>query len=90
MMKSIYAYDFFGNRTGMEDYGKGRKTAYRYDALNRLLEEEMEGGSRSYTYDLRGNLTAEYQNGSLIHGYEYNAMNRLAKSWNRQGSHISL
>ena len=45
---------------------------------------------KKYEYDLRGNLTAEYQNGSLIHGYEYNAMNRLAKSWNRQGSHISL
>lgn len=86
-----YAYDSFGNRIGTEDYEKGRRTAYTYDALNRLLTEEIWEGEgiadtngliadeiKSYEYDLRGNLVAEYQGERLLHGYTYNPMNRLA------------
>ncbi len=40
---------------------------------------------RTYTHDGRGNLTGEYQNGELLHGYGFNAMNRLAEAWNSEG-----
>ena len=39
----------------------------------------------NYTYDGRGNLTGEYLNGNLLHGYRFNAMNRLAEAWDGEG-----
>lgn len=107
MLRS-YHYDSFGNRTGMEDYGKGMRNVFVYDALNRMQEEwkwenvdadwerEMESMTdgffpddshihKTYTYDGRGNLTGEYRNGSLLHGYRFNAMNRLAEAWDGEG-----
>lgn len=88
-----YQYDAFGNRVGMEDYERGTKSLSEYDALNRLLEQEIwedisDSGSivhRTYTYDQRGNLTGEYQDGELLHGYAFNGMNRLKKAWNGKG-----
>ncbi len=88
-----YAYDVFSNRSSMEDYGKKRNTSYHYDAMNRLIyaEEERTGGMEEnlirtdYSYDNRGNLIREEIEGTLIHGYEYGAMNRLFKSWNADG-----
>ena len=87
-----YRYDIFGNRVGMEDYGRETKSLSKYDALNRLLEQEIwedisDSGSvvhKTYTYDGRGNLTGEYQDGELLHGYVFNSMNRLGKAWNAQ------
>ena len=38
-----------------------------------------------YSYDNRGNLIREETGGTLIHGYEYGAMNRLSKSWDDKG-----
>ena len=89
-----YAYDAFGNRSSMEDHGKGRNTSYHYDALNRLTsadEGSMDAVAQGntvhtdYYYDNRGNLIREEIEGTLIHGYEYGAMNRLFKSWNADG-----
>ena len=89
-----YEYDPFGNRTGMEDYEAGRKTASVYDALNRLVTaEEMPAASamagsavtRSYGYDRRGNLVREERNGEFLRGYEYGAMDRMTRAWNRKG-----
>jgi RHS repeat-associated core domain len=90
-----YTYDSFGNRTEMADYDKSRIYAYVYDALNQMTEEEVweeEAGfrrkintKRTYAYDLRGNLISEYCGGIQSRGYEYNAMNRLSKSWNSDG-----
>ncbi len=80
-----YAYDSFGNRSSLEDFGRERNTSYHYDALNRLMYKE-EGGERTdYGYDKRGNLVREETEGKLLHGYEYGAMNRLSKSWNDKG-----
>ena len=87
-----YRYDIFGNRVGMEDYGRGTKSLSKYEALNRLVEQEIwedisDSGSivhKTYTYDGRGNLTGEYQDGELLHGYVFNSMNRLGKAWNAQ------
>ncbi|MBO5032996.1 MAG: DUF4280 domain-containing protein [Lachnospiraceae bacterium] len=88
-----YRYDAFGNRVGMEDYRRGSKSLSEYDALNRLIEQEIwenisdrdSAIHKTYTYDRRGNLTGEYQDGELLHGYAYNGMNRLEKAWNGQG-----
>lgn len=40
---------------------------------------------RAYTYDGRGNLTGEEENGELLHGYEYGAINRLTRAHNSRG-----
>ena len=40
---------------------------------------------KTFTYDKRGNLTGEYQEDALLHGYHFNRMNRLEKAWNHQG-----
>lgn len=84
-----YAYDPFGNRSEMEDHGAGRKTAYTYDALDRLtVRKEVRDGKesiREYLYDNRGNLTEETEEGRFLHGYSYNAMNRLERAWNAEG-----
>lgn len=62
-----------------------------YDTLNHLLEQETRQGEDSlihkkYTYDKRGNLTGEYQDGRLLHGYVYDSMNHLQKAWDSQGA----
>lgn len=44
---------------------------------------------RSYTYDKRGNLTGEYREGELIHGYAYGASNRLERAWDNAGREAS-
>ena len=84
-----YAYDPFGNRSRMEDHRTGTTTAYAYDPLDRLTRsaetKETAQTIREYRYDNRGNLTEETENGSLLHGYAYNAMNRLERAWNAQG-----
>ena len=89
-----YAYDAFGNRSSMEDYGKGRNTSYHYDALNRLTsadEGSMDAVAQGntvhtdYYYDNRGNMIKEETDGKLIHGYEYGVINRLAKAWDDKG-----
>ena len=85
-----YQYDAFGNRTELEDHASGTRNTYGYDALNRLLEQEIRQGEntvihKTYTYDKRGNLTGEYQDGGLLHGYVYDSMNRLQRAWGSQG-----
>lgn len=92
-----YVYDAFGNRKCMEDYGKGTRSSYAYDALNRLTTLEVcslgalapgDGIRTDYSYDNRGNLIREEQGGELVHGYGYGAMNRLAKAWDNKGQEV--
>lgn len=40
---------------------------------------------KNFRYDKRGNLAAEYQEDRLLHGYEYNAMNRMSRAWDASG-----
>ena len=85
-----YGYNAFGDRSSMEDHKGGRNISYTYDALNRLISAKkgsidavMQGNTvhMDYSYDNRGNMVREETEGKLIHGYEYGAMNRLAKAW---------
>ena len=91
-----YQYDPFGNRISMEAHEHGARSEFSYDILNRLSEErkyqspavsENQDAYKCirYEYDKRGNLTGQYEGGTLLHGYAYNAMNRLERAWNRVG-----
>lgn len=88
-----YQYDTFGNRTEVEDHVNGIHCISVYDVLNRLQEQDIwekgiDAGNtihKTFTYDQRGNLTGEYQDGELLHGYSFDSMNRLQRAWNHQG-----
>ncbi len=76
----------------MEDCTRGIMTISEYDALNHLIRQEISKAAfpedaiqKTYTYDKRGSLTGEYQDGELLHGYAYNSMNRLEKAWDSEG-----
>ena len=58
-----------GGISGMEEMGETGKST-------RLL---------TYGYDKRGNLIQELEGDTLLHGYTYNAGNRLAHAWNHKG-----
>lgn len=93
-----YTYDSFGNRSGMEDLNGGKTLSYSYDMLDRLVRvegretgDEMLSGifmKKEYFYDGRGNMIREESAGNLLHGYEYSAMNRLAKAWDTNGQEV--
>lgn len=88
-----YRYDSFGNRTCMEDYTEDMRYVYTYDNMNQMIEKTASAISKfgetglhmTYTYDGRGNLTGEYCDGRLRHGYTYNTANKLEKSWDDKG-----
>lgn len=92
-----YHYDTFGNRTCMEDYAEEMRYVFTYDSMNQMLEKTIapisEAGETvlhtTYAYDGRGNLTGEYCNGRLLHGYAYNTANRLEKAWDEEGREAS-
>ena len=93
-----YTYDSFGNRSGMEDLNGGKTLSYSYDMLDRLVRvegretgDEMLSGifmKKEYFYDGRGNMIREESAGNLLHGYEYSAMNRLARAWDTNGQEV--
>ncbi len=88
-----YQYDSFGNRSHMEDYPENRRYIFTYNGTNQMLEKTAASMAddgeavihTTYTYDGRGNLTGEYRDGRLLHGYLYNAADRLEKSWDDTG-----
>lgn len=84
-----YEYDAFGNRKKISDNQLGIQVLSKYNELNQLVEEIhcREDGEfrRSFSYDQRGNLVAEYEGDVLRHAYHYNAMNRLADATNSKG-----
>lgn len=83
-------YDLNGNRTGKKGTrlsadGKQAKMmfSYRYDAMNRLTNEDRNGAGERYAYDLCGNrLLKEQYSGSSVdvtEGYRYNERNELTE-----------
>ena len=82
-----YAYDAFGNRTGLRE-GE-RETRYTYNALNQLVSLTDGETTEKYAYDKRGNLTEHLRNGALVNQYLYGALNRLEKAVNGEGIEAS-
>mgnify|MGYP004612278433 CR=1 FL=1 len=70
-----FAYDDNGNRTELNDNGK--KTIYKYNDINQLIQSENSTGKREYLYDRCGNLVSEKMDGKVIVSYKYDARNRL-------------
>ena len=72
-----YEYDPSGNRIGQVDR-LSQKTAYDYDALNRLIDFDPPGeGSTGYDYDPAGSRT---EAGATT--YSFNALNQLTSASN--------
>ena len=70
-----YSYDAFGNRRSMlED---GDTTTYRYDELDRLIEEVNSYEKKTYSYDKRGNISEKRINDVLKKTFAYDATNML-------------
>ena len=76
-----YGYDYAGNRVTMTDGSS--TTYYKYDDLNRLIEEQKltDGTTKEYTYDANGNrksfkLTV-CGNEQMNVTYTYNKLNQL-------------
>ncbi|MFB8798301.1 MAG: putative Ig domain-containing protein [Microcoleus sp.] len=80
-----YAVDNVGNRREVLE-NNGRKVEYKYDDLNRLLEEKItndpSGNNRvvSYTYDAVGNRLTKTDSVSGVTTYTYNSLNQLSTS----------
>ncbi|XHL99163.1 MAG: putative Ig domain-containing protein [Microcoleus anatoxicus] len=80
-----YAVDAVGNRREVLE-SSGRKVEYKYDDLNRLLEEKItndpSGNNRvvSYTYDAVGNRLTKTDSVSGVTTYTYNNLNQLSTS----------
>nr|WP_228057013.1 putative Ig domain-containing protein [Tychonema sp. LEGE 07203] len=80
-----YAVDAVGNRREVLE-NSGRKVEYKYDDLNRLLEEKItndpSGNNRvvSYTYDAVGNRLSKTDSVSGVTTYTYNGLNQLSTS----------
>jgi YD repeat-containing protein len=72
-----YGYDQVGNRVEAIDRN-GRTRAFKFDALNRIVEEKWigDGQTFAYGYDAVGNLLSE-DDGVTAHDYVYDALNRV-------------
>ncbi|MEM1058611.1 MAG: putative Ig domain-containing protein [Verrucomicrobiota bacterium] len=75
-----YTYDDVGNLETVTEPGKGgtADVVYRYDNLNRVIEETSGGETHLYEYDLAGNRTeVTYGNTGRQVVSTYDALNRL-------------
>lgn len=66
-----YSYDANSNR--ISKTVDGVVTAYTYNEINQLIQV----GDTTYTYDNAGNLVSQSINGALVVSYEYDEFNRL-------------
>ncbi|WP_333651505.1 RHS repeat-associated core domain-containing protein [Lacrimispora sp.] len=88
-----YEYDLNGNRISkagsqlMQGEGSLRDVVvrYRYDSMDRLLEEEYDGKAEHYQYDQSGNRLS-YQTFDYEESYRYNNRNQLISRSTAEGS----
>jgi YD repeat-containing protein len=73
----VYGYDEVGNRVSAIDQN-GRTRAFKFDDLNRIMEEKWVGDGQifAYGYDAVGNLLSE-NDGVMAHDYVYDDLNRV-------------
>ncbi len=81
----VFEYDALNRITAIISPTGGR-TAYTYDRKTGKISSitDAAGNIRTFRYNRAGELTGEYQDGELLHGYVFNSMNRLGKAWNAQ------
>ncbi len=70
------------------------KHIYRYDALGRLINVDLDEEGRStsfrrYVYDERGNRLEEYRQGLLNSSYQYDVANRIVQITTADGSALA-
>lgn len=85
-----YGYDAYGNRTVKKEYeDKTERTIrYRYNEKNQLISEVDNGLEKTYSYDLRGNMTGVSLGGKMIKQFAFDAANRMSNSSEIAGSLI--
>lgn len=78
LLNSTYTYDAFGNVTKLVDtVDTTQNRTLTYDNLNRLLTAAGPWGAGNFTYDAKGNITAQ-KLGTFSLAYAYDAQNRLS------------
>jgi RHS repeat-associated protein len=87
----VYTLDAIGNRTEeqvFDPFGNLARTRSRaYDALNRLAHDMGAAGqTRSYDYDMNGNLTSAIDPLNHATGKSYDALNRLTQMLDPAGA----
>lgn len=83
--------DWSRDRTTVYTYDAANRLLYQevHEDIEKVFPDGMETEGfdivkTDYIYDHRGNMVEECRNGALLHGYEYDATNRLARVWNRE------
>ncbi|MGA8165205.1 MAG: DUF6531 domain-containing protein, partial [Waddliaceae bacterium] len=82
---TLFDYDANHNKIYEEEVGSGKSTRYRYDCMNRLIEEKeqhADGSLRAakHQYDLVGNRTATIDPFGNKTTYVYDFLNRLIET----------
>jgi RHS repeat-associated protein len=77
--KLNYTLDEEGNRLSIVEQD-GKRVQYKYDELDRLIEEFYSDRTITYTYDTVGNRASKTDSGSGTTTYTYNSLNQLASS----------
>jgi YD repeat-containing protein len=97
-----YAYDPVGNRTTQTaTITSTQVTVYQYDEANRLIDRtESTGQAYTYAWSDRGEMLAEYFQGTPIRAFTYNAAGQLSEAtvltlttrfrYNGDGQRLSL
>jgi RHS repeat-associated protein len=84
-----YDYDNRNRKASMTD-PNGNVTTYRYDALDRLIEEtDPENKKTSYTYDSHGNVLSITDGSGVRTSYEYDALHRKVRQYDELDNHWS-
>ena len=79
---TVYEYDDLGNQAAVID-PLGRRTAYAYDALNRVITiTNPLSGTTSYRYDAAGNRTRVTDAKDHSTTFAYDALNRVVTTTN--------
>ncbi len=82
-----FEYDAVGNRTAHTDFA-GRRTSYAYDAANRLINTIAPDRTVTTSYTASGNV-ASLRDGRGLTQYQYDALDRLPRQDNSDGSYLA-
>lgn len=84
LQAAAYSYDSFGNRTFSRE--GDFETSYTYNRLDQLMSLTGEKGTRTFSYDRRGNLRDVSLDGKKILELTFDALNHLTEAVSPKGS----